>query len=1648
MEGLESSRTSTTTPESPPTTKTPKTSTTSESPPPSRTSKTPRTSESPPSSRTSKTPKTSESPPPSRTSKTPKTSESPPPSRTSKTPKTSESPPPSRTSKTPKTSESPPPSRTSKTPKTSESPPPSRTSKTPRTSKSPPPSRTSKTPKTSESPPPSRTSKTPKTSESPPPSRTSKTPKTSESPPPSRTSKTPKTSESPPPSRTSKAPTATAPRSSEPQRTSGGCQFKTSLCVLLKKQDEELLKNIEFKEKRELENEKDSGDDASQEETENGGRDGATDMKKKTKLRHKSVNDAAEDDNDNKKDMADDKKRKKSPIDQSNESKKEVKKKEKRDKADATKDKKRISKDGGKSSSQRTRDDNESKGKKNNRKDVENEEKAKQKKKIRDKEVKDEDKAKEKIKAKENCKNKDLEENEDSTKMKDMEEKKEKLVENKEIEDKGKTEEKEKREKTEETKTDEIARRIKGNIPEDEGKTEDGGTGDGVETRATEATEEEGQKSGKHQGFLMLKKKGPFSSWKRYFFMLDGHLLTYYRSQQEYGQLSVLKGSLDLAMLEEVRVKKPGLMKTHFPFRLTRRNLPSLKLAADTREDRERWLGLLQDILLRSNRISAHNSDKTLHTGRPFATIDASDQPAKFATLPNRTINPGESAPTTSSDEGEDDDTEFKLIQAKRIPRIPIIGPLSGFNIAEVNLRKVEPTKKLDEKKQVADDTDSSSSSDQSEDEQERPRRKPHVAAGVPAGVIKLRKVEKPAKTRKEDVTGDAEKGGDQTQREDPISAGEVFGVKLKKIQGKEGIVKEADVERKNEDVGANERRAIKQANIPLNSSNILSRSDVKLPKTSPLNQKKGTTERKKSPSPNIPLSKSIHSLTKAAEVVDPSAKVLRNVSTDNADSEDEDDEVKKDIITIRHAESSEIQCNDEVVHIEPSIVTQTAIERGDCAAHEPQEQQTIREDGGQLWPQKDDKEGISTDASLQGSPARGRSPPVVVRPVAITVTEDTDKEPEYEEVDDEFLHSIREAADLAFTSLDSQSRNEEQNEYDDFEEEFLKQVNNITPDSLVTSPQLSLPSSTSKSSLTHSILDEGLACDGAEHPAITFSSSDHHEGAPVHPESEDEHEYEEFDEDFIKKIQSPLKPPPLPAVITSSGESSRTPVGKDVPVRKGVTPPSSPIRARTNTNESVSSGKSDYENVDKRSSVFKLFKTKRSGSITSNDRKEMGEIKEAKDPKQKSSSTFSKILHGKKGKDKKKKDTKDDNTKPTEKLQESEEKSSEDSKCHADTKPTPDTTETPQDPPLYDEPDVTHQEPNTQEAVTVVMRHNIQPGSEESRCSTYSRASNSSRDQEPAPSIPEKTRVRAKSPNHDTPQSNRPVTNLYHLISPQEQGVENRTLVDGYITEKQIQAILSASEIRGKKRLSQPRSMGNVLNVPNASKASEGNVGEDWNHKRLSINSTESDEPLHATNFLSGDRLSSSSGSFRTLSKSYDSDVSSESHPVSQDLEGPTTPEQDFSTVSLRATSRLAESLTVGNRVSLTSPEFTVVEEDVPSTPDATKTTFPVEAEREEQTTTSASTGAPIFTLENEEDEQEDYFPVVGGDVELRLPRDVSLQKPSAEDVRTSGITGLKEYLNTIDGKDEELTEVKSSISRLGHSAAVEKLKETSNEL
>ena len=294
------------------------------------------------------------------------------------------------------------------------------------------------------------------------------------------------------------------------------------------------------------------------------------------------------------------------------------------------------------------------------------------------------------------------------------------------------------------------------------------------------------------------------------------------------------------------------------------------------------------------------------------------------------------------------------------------------------------------------------------------------------------------------------------------------------------------------------------------------------------------------------------------------------------------------------------------------------------------------------------------------------------------------------------------------------------------------------------------------------------------------------------------------------------------------------------------------------------------------------------------------------------------------------------------------------------------------------------------------------------SYCSTYSYCS----DSEPPPSIPQKNGTREDSPGHDIPISNQPVNEFQSC--DKETADKVQISVDGLLSPDQIDSILATKQRR--------MSLGST-GVANPLETSYFKTNENGNSNKnnlqrptyLSSVSCESDEPLPRTNF-SGERLSNCSINSKEERKLESLNTELKPNSESWNLAG-----RDID-IQYRNVDRLSH-YSASNRGSLILPEFTVQEEDEPQ-----------ESNEKENYLNEISKINENF-LQNE-DEQDDYFPSFGG-----INQNDKLEPLPANSVRTSGIVGLKEYLENESLLDDS-DEVKTTINRLGHSVAVEKLK------
>ncbi|KAK3854613.1 hypothetical protein Pcinc_038917 [Petrolisthes cinctipes] len=1074
--------------------------------------------------------------------------------------------------------------------------------------------------------------------------------------------------------------------------------------------------------------------------------------------------------------------------------------------------------------------------------------------------------------------------------------------------------------------------------------------------------DEEGVKEEKAQGILYIKKgERPFVWWKRYFFVLDGKLLMYYRPEQDSQSLSVVKGSLDLAMMEQVTVKRPGIMRSNFPFKLTRRNLPSVSLAAETKEERTRWMDVIGELLNRLQHLTDHSSDPTRRTPHPANT--PSDK--KYSTLPNPKKSISSAGSSSSSEDEvdlkgieeekeeklkEEEDEDPGLIKPKKILRVPIGMPMAKVNLESIKLRNVQESTKRKEVDENRDQT----ANDKDED----------------TGIEKNKTPE------------------------------ELFGVKLKKtIKDKarwnDGDRKLADGEDRKEEAGEETKeqrgesipkRPTKQPVIPLNTTGLLARPDIQTTKVTPASPKRSTTDRKKSPSPTIPISRSVQALTKSAEEVLPKNKdsLSDAMSTDNISASPK---LKGKLNTTAEVtETQDIKYCD-VVKLDDNQEMVAPLDKEDKG--EKHDKENIEE-----------KE-VTTDKNVL----------LPIPSVSITLKSDSEDDHESEEINNKeeeldtalrtfgnYATVLSRNAESEITPFPSQSSSNMENN---------KSSSHMSPDS---------PDLTTSKKIASTI-------------CIT--------------------KVESHSQDNVTMEQN------TKIITNTSGDKNEgsTPTGEqEIPLNSDY----SPIRERTCTNDSGGSSQhGDCDGTEKKSGKFKLFKVKRSSSSAGKEKKEDVDGKEPKERKRRGSNTFAKLLQGKKSKEKigkvsdgeaevQSKETQEETTKPK-------------SGNHSKTSEIPAIEVTiPMKTAVSEEGsdgakeikdqnqfDKKRRSENRSQASSitsienmVIIRRERSVSQEALRESNYSCGSTSSREQEPAPSLPEKTRIRAISPKHDIPQSNRPVTNLYDAQDKENAEVEVRQPVDGIISEQKIFDILSASD-RQKRRKSQEQLQGPMLIVPDGSMKTGHEDTMTSRPSYVSLTSTESDgEPLPLTSFLGGERNSSSSGSL----KARESDSSSCDEPESS---------PSVITVPLRKHLRPTDSLTAGKRVSLTNPEFTVLEEDGTSSPDTSKSRLPTESKEKEKKDTQEESTKEKAIDDKETDERGDYFPVIGRGVGEGDGEEVKLRLSLNTDtnpMRTSGIMGLQQYLREEEG--EEPGEVRSGISRLGHSAAIEKLKQTTGEV
>lgn len=927
--------------------------------------------------------------------------------------------------------------------------------------------------------------------------------------------------------------------------------------------------------------------------------------------------------------------------------------------------------------------------------------------------------------------------------------------------------------------------------------------------------------------------------------------------------------------------------------------------------------------------------------------------------------------------------------------------------------------------------------------------------------------------------TSEGQKQEDVARERSPA---ELFGVVLKKTKNKgeeEESPRETGGARDGSlSPGSISRRPSKQPVIPLNSRKLLVVPEVKeakSPKTSPAIQKRGTPERRKSPSPSLPISKSVQALTKSAEEV--RSTQVDSISPSGSTSTAEDK--GKDVgVKICHARTSELKYSE----VEDIMDVEEVTER----VAKAEEEETARGLGEES--EKEDT-GEKTQV-VEGSKEKIQVKKDIVENKEEAVKEGEGQKPKEEEAVKKVPPDMPlkvdedkdESKEVVPAALNEDSKEETPDEKT-ISEDFINSNNGD-------SQQVEAPAEEHKHCGSWSIEDKSGRTE-APHPDPLPEPSN--VATPLTPPASPASSTTSTDSETVPKVSlsSPSSSDPVPLSLKRGPLSS-----EQVPPSPTALPPSSDApcdnrdleeemdsntqaeklkmeeeeeeevemvpsdvpRDRTSTNESTAS--SCLEGSEKKPGKFKLLKSKLKVGGSVKEKKEDPAVqKEPKEKKRRGSNAFSILLAGKKTKESSKKPAEEESQPPQVEdtgvshvpLHHEVTPPSESPPTEAKALPTHvmhvvDVHVTP--PPA---PQPSEENPQAQVDAFLASIGSSDDGRvtlrttgtcDGARDSNYSHTSITSRD-DPPPSIPEKTHMRARSPNHDVPQNNRPVTNL-HLMGPEDENEdedEDSQRVDGYITEEQIEALLNAKENREKRERSKSRSQMYAQPDVVKGKPSTSAATEEWAIKRpsyTSFSSIDSDEQLPTTNFLSFDRQSSSSGSIKALGRTDGGERSSFSFSESGES---LSPEVEFPVDPLRRAPRATDGITAKNRVSLTSPEFTVKEEEGLSSPETPKAR-PTPHDGDEDEDAGEEQHGDDDDEPQAEAEHKDFFPVVGGDVHLRQP--ASLDLPSSE-LRTSGIVSLKEFLNA--QQEGDLADVKSGISRLGHSAAVEKLKQTTSE-
>ncbi|KAK7084757.1 hypothetical protein SK128_001906 [Halocaridina rubra] len=981
-------------------------------------------------------------------------------------------------------------------------------------------------------------------------------------------------------------------------------------------------------------------------------------------------------------------------------------------------------------------------------------------------------------------------------------------------------------------------------------------------------------------------------------------------------------------------------------------------LAAETEKDREDWV----KVIIRTKQIRRMSvSQNVLDMPVPSQPKDTKE---KSATMPMAgvtlsSINPSDDSSSNESKVAELPQPEQDLIQPKKVARIGIGIPL---DLSNVKLKKVDKSRNNEsEESHIKDLTGTeksgvalkqtsgvSISNEKEEKEDEKTD-----ALKVNINDEKLDKLQ--SRQRNEDITqaqtikpternvSDKQISKqileDEDTEEKDMNSAHKIGIKLKKTSSTE-ILKKDNTKKNYNQTGYEEdnlKKSKMQPKIPLNKRALLSYTEAEISRAPPDSMRSKRLGTKRSPSPNIPLSKGVQS------VIEKSAEEVKESSSD--------------------IYSKERRFNDQVINTAETIEIRYSDEELD-----------IQDEGFGC---------INVNAESVKNPSNNQDTDMA-----------SNKDISTEEIQSDIL-------EIPYVSVTVKDESDEKQVDEEFDEELLRTIEYIKEFEMTGKSTSSKNSDVKLSHSDNSLNENSTKCESKDRAS--------------------EKDFSAYNSHVPYEASLDIDVPTVTDRNTLAEGTSLTSTASKAS-------PRSPLRKRSAT---YSSSKTDAENTKKLSR-----KLKRSKSKCERNNDEVTQEESDKEKKKKKSS-LSKILSGKRGKEKKMKAECEEPLLVTNK---SESQSSPGSQAKAQ-------SHIGKENEVKDGDDESTQKTNSKDSSReedcdpfIEFRINHSYARDEVRCSNYSnysRSSNTSRDPEPPPLVPEKRGNRAKSPAYDIPQSNQPVTGAVQLSYEKETDHEITEKIDGIISQDQINAILNAKETSERRKQSITCNSGGLLALPDYSlPLKAGNEGADdiTSHRPSyqSVTSTESDEPLPKTNFLHAERLSDSSGSIKGQMKSDESESASVAHNESSK-----SPESNFDSdapVVLRQKSHLKESrLSVGARVSLTSPEFTVMEEDrqeilsqekiisdnLPNSADATKPANP------------------------EDDELNDFFPNIGGDDDQRLKSPIiSSKNSSTVGIRTSGIVGLKAFLEE---NEEELPDSKSGISRLGHSAAIEMLKRAS---